>query len=241
MGFTGKVLTNQAAAPTVFLLRLKVEGEQAFGFKAGQFVIIPLPPEAGMGKEGKPLKAFMSIASAEQGGNELELLVEHRPEGGPVSAWMSTRQAGDTLEVQGPLGHFGLIEGLESGQAFLGSRAGLAPLRSMIHSALKHGGKKPLWLFLGAHGAADLLLDAEWRALDAKEERFHYIPVIQPTAENPFQGKNSDPADELLKKIAQRTGVRIYMAGFSKDVDPMLAKLKAAGFPEGDLKAEKFG
>jgi NAD(P)H-flavin reductase len=177
----------------------------------------------------------------QQAGAELELLIEHRPDGGPVSAWMSARQPGDSFDVQGPLGHFGLVEGQDVGQAFLGSRAGLAPLRSMIHSALAHGGTKPVWLFLGAHGAADLLLDAEWRALDAKEARFHYLPVIQPTAENPFQGKNSDPADELLKKIAQRTGVRIYLAGFSKDVDPMLAKLKAAGFADTDLKAEKFG
>lgn len=241
MGFTGKVLSNQAVAPTVFLLKIHVQGDSAFSFKAGQFIIVPLPPEAGPGKEGKPLKAFLSIASAEQAGAELELIVEHRPDGGPVSAWMSARKTGDSFEVQGPRGHFGLAEGLDAGQAFLGSRAGLAPLRSMIHSALAHGGSKPVWLFLGAHGAADLLLDAEWRALDAKEPRFHYLPVIQPTVENPFQGKNSDPADELLKKIAQRTGLRIYLAGFSRDVDPMLAKLKAAGFAEADLKAEKFG
>lgn len=241
MGFTGTVLSNRTVAPTVFLLRIQVSGDAPFRFKAGQFIIIPLPPEAGAGATGKPLKAFLSIASAEQGGHELELLVEHRPDGGAVSAWMSARQTGDRFEVQGPMGHFGLSEGPEMAQAFLGSRAGLAPLRSMIHSALAHGGTKPLWLFLGAQGAADLLLDEEWRALDAKEPRFHYLPVIQTTAANPFQGKNSDPADELLKKIAQRSGVRIYLAGFSKDVDPMLAKLKAAGFPEEDLKAEKFG
>lgn len=241
MAFSGKVRSNQAVAPTVFKLQVAVSGESPFRFSAGQFVIVPLPPEAGQGANGKPLKAFLSIASAEQAGAEVELLVEHRPEGGPVSAWMSARQAGDSFEIQGPMGHFGLAETQEKGQAFLGSRAGLAPLRSMILSSLAQGGPKHHWLFLGAHGAADLLLDAEWRALAEKEPRFHYIPVVQPTAENPFQGKNSDPADELLKKIAQRNGIRIYLAGFSKDVDPMLAKLKAAGFPEDDIKAEKFG
>lgn len=237
MAFTGKVLANQSVSPSVFLLRIQVGGETPFSFKAGQFVIIPVP----QGDAPKPLKAFMSIASAEQAGAEIELLVEHRPEGGPVSAWMSTRQPGDSFEVQGPMGHFALAETQEKGQAFLASRAGLAPLRSMILSSLAHGGDKHHWLFLGAHGAADLLLDAEWRALAAKELRFHYLPVVQPTAENPFQGKNSDPADELLKKIAQRHGLRIYLAGFSKDVDPMLAKLESAGFAKDDIKAEKFG
>ena len=56
-----------------------------------------------------------------------------------------------------------------------------------------------------------------------------------------FMGKNSDPADELLKKIAQRSGLRLYVAGFSKDVDPMRAKLLAAGFAPDDVSVEKFG
>ncbi len=256
MPYHATVLSNTAVTPAVFLLKVVVEGEPAFSFKAGQFIVIPLPPEAGLKYSaspeqapsagsgqvpGKPLKGFFSIASAEQAGAELELLVEHRHDGGPVSSWMSSRKKGDTFPVQGPLGHFGLHETHEKGQAFLCFRAGVAPLRSMIHSSLAHGGTKHHWLFLGAAGMADLLLDQEWRALAAAEPRFHYLPVIQPTHENPFQGKNSDPADEFLKKIAQRTGLRVYLAGFSKDLEPMHAKLLAAGFAAGDLKMEKFG
>jgi len=235
------VTANLRVSPSVHLLRATVEGDAPFAYKAGQFVIVPLPPEAGLGANGKPLKGFYSMASAEQSGAAIDLLIEHRSDGGPVSAWMSGRQAGDRFEVQGPLGHFGLADTLTKGQAFLGSRAGVAPLRSLILSSLALGGDKHHWLFLGAQGAADLLLDEEWRALAQAQPRFHYLPVVQPTAENPFQGKNSDPADELLKKIAQRSGLRLYLAGFSKDVDPMLAKLKAAGFADEDLKAEKFG
>jgi hypothetical protein len=44
-----------------------------------------------------------------------------------------------------------------------------------------------------------------------------------------------------LKKIAQRHGLQLYVAGFSKDVDPMHAKLLAAGFGADDIKIEKFG
>ena len=65
--------------------------------------------------------------------------------------------------------------------------------------------------------------------------------VVRPTADNPFMGKNQDPADALLQKIAQRTGLRLYLAGFSADLDPMKAKLLEAGFDAGDLKLEKFG
>jgi ferredoxin-NADP reductase len=202
---------------------------------------VPLPPEAGLGANGKPLKGFYSIASSDANPAEIELLIEHRPDGGPVSAWMSSRQPGDSFEIQGPMGHFGLHEVQDKGQAFLGFRAGVAPLRSMILSALAPVSTRHVWLFLGAHGTADLLLDAEWRALEQNNPRFHYLTAVQPTSENPFVGKNSDPADELLKKIAQRNGIRVYVAGFSKDVDPMHAKLIAGGFATEDIKVEKFG
>jgi ferredoxin-NADP reductase len=241
MPYSATILSNSSASPSVFLLKVAVSGEPAFNFKAGQFVVVPLPLEAGLSASGKALKGFYSIASAEQSPAELELLIEHRADGGPVSAWMSSRQPGDSFEVQGPQGHFALAEVEAKGQAFLSFRAGVAPLRSMIHSALAVHGTRHVWLFLGAAGTADLLLDAEWRALEKADKHFHYIPVVQPTAENPFFGKNSDPADELLKRIAQRNGIRVYMAGFNKDVDAMQAKLLAGGFVAEDIKVEKFG
>ena len=241
MPLSATVVSNKTASPSVFLLKAKVSGEPAFSFKAGQFVIVPLPEEAGLNANGKPLKGFYSIASAEQVPEEIELLIEHRPDGGPVSAWMSSRQPGDSFEIQGPMGHFGLHELQEKGQAFLGFRAGVAPLRSMIHSALAEAGSRHVWLFLGGVGTADLLLDDEWRALENQNDHFHYLPAVQPTADNPFVGKNSDPADEMIKKIAQRKGIRIYIAGFTKDVDPMQEKLLGVGFSAEDIKVEKFG
>lgn len=230
------VLKNVPLAPSVHELTLKVE--DGWTFQAGQFVTIPVPRRP---EDSKDPKGYFSIASAEKRLPEIDLLVEHRPDGGYVSGWVSALAVGTELEIQGPLGHFGLSETESKGQVFLGSRAGLAPLRSMIHSSLAHGTGKHHWLFLGAHGMGELLLDAEWRALEASNPQFHYLPVIQPTAENPFMGKNQDPADALLQKIAQRTGLRIYLAGFSRDLDPMKAKLLAAGFSADDLKLEKFG
>ncbi len=241
MPYTATVLSNLSLSPHVFLLKVTVVGDPAFAFKAGQFVIVPLPPEAGLNPQGKALKGFYSIASAEGSGSELELLIEHRPEGGPVSAWMSSRQPGDRFELQGPLGHFGLAETQDLGQVFLGFRAGIAPLRSLLLSSLALGGTRHHWLFLGAQGRAELIFDEQWRALQAAERRFHYIPVLQPTPENPYEGKNSDPADEFIKKVAQRNGLHIYVAGFSRDVDPMQAKLLAAGFGPAEISVEKFG
>src|SRR5262245_56586057 len=128
---SAQVLANKKLAPTVHELTLRVE--PGWTFQAGQFVILPVPKRP---EDTKDPKGFYSIASAVGRLPELDLLVEHRPEGGYVSGWISGLQPGTTVELQGPMGHFALAETESKGQVFLATRAGLAPLRSMIHSSL---------------------------------------------------------------------------------------------------------
>jgi ferredoxin-NADP reductase len=225
MSLQALVVANTQAGTDLRLIRLRLKDAADWTFQAGQFVILPVPQRP---EDAKAPKGFYSIASSVAALPELELLVEHRPDGGYVSGWVSALAVGATVTVDGPLGHFGLAEAGEKGQAFLCTRAGLAPLRSMILSALAQGGGQPLWLFLGAPKTGERLLDAEWRALEQAEPRFHYRPSEEPVA-------------ALLETVAQRQGVRLYLAGFSRDVDPMKAALLAAGFGPDDIKAEKFG
>lgn len=204
------------------LVLLKLRPESPLGFKAGQFVIIPLPQDPAAPAGGKAPKGFYSIASAEQDQHEFELLVELREH--YVSKWMASRRASDQLPLEGPLGKFGL-SGQARPQAFLGFKAGVAPLRSMILSLLTAGFQAPLHLFLGE---PELVFDSEWLALKAKYPQFHYSHA-------------ADPAAALAAAIPARDNVDIYCAGFNHEVDPMLAGLTAAGFDKTQIKSEKFG
>lgn len=240
MSLSAAVHSNEAVAPTVRRLILKVS-DPAWTFKAGQFVIVPVPqpldsradePGASLGagsrSQAKPLKGFYSIASAEFRLPLLELLVEHRDGGGYVSGWVSALQPGSLVTLEGPLGHFGLDEGGAGDEAFIGTRAGLAPLRSLLLSSLaRHGGGKR-WLYVGAASAQDLLLDAEFLALAASEPRFQYVPCV---------GK--DPAAEAAATLPK--DARVYAAGFKRDLDPLKAHLLERGFDAARLRFEAFG
>lgn len=230
------VISNVALTPTLFLLKLKCPA--SLKFKAGQFVVIHVPPKSGAQLGAKAHKGFYSIASPEQD-QELELLVEHRE--GYLSSWVTERKSGDVLNMEGPMGKFSLTIPGSPTQIFLGNRAGLAPLRSMILTLARNKPDQHVHLFLGAKGSAELLFDAEWRALEKSWDKFHYHRVVQPTADNPFAGKNQDPADELIKKIVHKGGQDIYLAGFNNEVDPMMEKLAKAGFPKTAIKIERFG
>jgi benzoate/toluate 1,2-dioxygenase reductase subunit len=226
MPVTAKVLSNLNVGPHV--QQLTLQAPEGWTFQAGQFVILPVPPRP---EHAKPLKGFYSIASAETALPQLELLVEHRPEGGPVSAWASRLAAGTEVQMDGPLGHFGLAEGGQ-GRAFIGSRAGLAPLRSLLLSSLAQGGAQEHWLFLGGATADELLLDAAWLDLQAREPRFHYVPVL---------GDAAALAAAVIGRLRAQDAPRLYAAGFSRDMDPLKAALLEGGFAADTLKVEKFG
>jgi CDP-4-dehydro-6-deoxyglucose reductase len=220
-----QVLGTDRVAPG--LHRLRLQAPQGFGFAAGQFIILPVPPPPGAEPGGKPLKGFYSIASAPAALPLLELLVEHREGGGPVSAWVSGRAAGEALDFEGPLGHFGLIDA-EGPCAFLGHRAGLAPLRSLLLQALAQG--REAWLFLGGESPAEWLLDGEWQALAGREPRFRYRPLLG--------GPEALAAAAAAEAPAE---ARFHLAGFTREVQPAHEALLAAGVPAARLKMEKFG
>lgn len=212
MPLTAVVIARESLGPT--LVRLKLRLPDGWTFQAGQFVIIHVPQRP---EDAKAPKGFYSIASAPASLPIVELLIEHREDGGYVSGWISGRDVADALSIEGPLGHFGLGEDAGATRVFLGSGAGLAPLRSMILAG--HGHEQRLF-------AAPSLLDGEWAQLAATEGRFKAAPL---------------PAPADLPAALPSGPCRYYLAGFSRDLEPLKQALQDAGVQAEHIKLEKFG
>lgn len=219
MPVTAKILANEPVSGV--LRRLTLQMPPGWTFQAGQFVIVPVPQRA---EDAKPPKGFYSIASSTRKLPTLELLVEHRPEGGYVSGWVSALSVGAQVDLEGPMGHFAL-NATKAPKVFIGAEAGLAPLRSMLLSSLDGGAEAEHWLLLGGSQA----LAAEWQDLAAAQPRFYYHPLSALSAE------------AVLAELPAPAGLEFYLAGFSRDLDPLKAGLIAAGIPAESIKAEKFG
>jgi NAD(P)H-flavin reductase len=221
----------ESVAPNLFLLRLKVP--ESFAFKAGQFVILQVPPESGSPEGAKAPRGYFSIASSEGDRGFIELLVERRE--GHVSQWISNRKVGESLELEGPLGKFGLEEPHSERQVFIGYRAGLAPLRSMILSLLERPNAPLIDLFLLGKISDELLFDFDWERLEEKHQRFHYHPLLP---DSPHHG---NPAQLLAQQLSGRSGLAIYVAGFKAEIEPIVRGLEQEGFPKEILRVESFG
>lgn len=212
--------SNVEIAPSMHLLHL--ECDKDIQAQPGQFVILPVPLPS-----EKPLKGFYSLASA-QPGRHLELLLERREGGGPVSEWVCARQAGESLELEGPLGKAYMDGDRSRARVFLASKAGMAPLRACILALAAEASGPQIWLFSAAESRESLLFDAQWRELALRQPRFHYNPCPGSTLAG-------------LAALAPLAGldVELHSAGFKSDLQELRLALEAQNYPR--LHLESFG
>ena len=216
--FAARVASNLGLGADLRLLTLALDDRAAFDFQAGQFVVVPLPTPEGE----KPRKGYYTLASAPQA-RAVQLIVEHRPGSGPVSAAMAALAEGSVLQLEGPQGKPGLAPDA-SARAFFCQPSGLATARSLILASLYAGAAEPHHLFLGGEG----VLANDWSRLMRSHPNFHL-----------HQGP--DLAALAARALQPAPGLKLVLSGFNRDVEPLAAALQGAGFDPATMKLEKYG
>src|SRR3712207_5786215 len=154
----GTVVETIPETPRAVTLRLDVPGWA--GHRAGQHVDIRLTAEDGY-TAGRPY----SIASR-PGADWLELTVV-RVEDGEVSPYLTTvLDAGDQLELRGPIGGYFVWDGDDDRPVLLlGGGSGVVPLMAMLrhHAAVKS--EAAMHLVYSVRSTRDILYAAELEAL----------------------------------------------------------------------------
>lgn len=172
--YTVECISNEVIANKVHEIRMtKPDG---FVFKAGQFVMFDVPLVDN--PEDTQVRAY-SIASTPD--EEQLLFVIKLMENGRMSNWVEQKLVpGSTLEMQGPLGVFGIKDtGKES--LFVCTSTGNAPFRSMILDALQNGNSRRMDMIFGVRSEEDLFWVDEFKALAQEYENFYFHPsVTQP-------------------------------------------------------------
>ncbi len=141
----------------------RVDG-QPFDFAAGQWVsaILPIDDE-----KGRPLRRSYSLASVPKGTPRFELVVTLVDEG-RGSAFLHGAPVGTELAMKGPQGVFTRPLEHAAPALMVATGTGIAPFRGMVHDALDHGRREPLWVLFGVRGPNDELFADEFRALAHK-------------------------------------------------------------------------
>ncbi|MCX5127948.1 2Fe-2S iron-sulfur cluster binding domain-containing protein [Streptomyces sp. NBC_00347] len=206
---TATITALERAGENLVRLVLLLDEDEQLGsgaeFEPGQFAQLVVP--------GTDESRAHSYANAPNWDGELEFYIRLHP-GGLFSTYLDTRAApGDTLDVLGPQGAFGLVETGLRPRWFVAGGTGVAPLLSMARRMAEFQEPHPLRFYLGAATEEQLCAAA------AVEELLPELPGM----ETVFCVKEPDP----------RPGR--YRGRMIEALDRDLAALRASGSPRPDL------
>jgi 3-ketosteroid 9alpha-monooxygenase subunit B len=122
-------VVEETADSRSFVLEVPLELEQAFAYRAGQFVTHRVSVD------GQPLLRCYSMSSSPEVDDEFQVTVKRVP-GGAVSNWMiDSLRVGDVIDTTCPAGVFCLPDGDGDVIAFAGG-SGITPVFSLLKTAL---------------------------------------------------------------------------------------------------------
>ena len=213
--------------------RLSFEPGTDFVFKAGQFVNIIVPPIG----EHKSIKRPYSVASPPSWKGFLDLTWK-RVQGGYATNYLWTLKEGDTLQLQGPLGHFTLKEPLPKTIVFVSTGTGVAPFRAMIHELIHEGSHNEIWNLFGNRYENEILYREEFEKLAQEHSNLHNVFTV--SRPKNWTGETQYVQFVLKKYIANPQHKHIYICGLKNMISEVLKTALDMGFERDQIFFEKY-
>jgi ferredoxin-NADP reductase len=232
----GEVIETRPETPRTKSLFLEVSGWE--GHKAGQHVDVRLTAE-----DGYQAQRSYSIASAPED-RRLTLVVE-RLEDGEVSPYLTdVLQAGDGLELRGPIGGWFTWEAREGGPLLLvAGGSGIAPLMAIVRHRAAAGSDAPARLLYSSRSREDAIYAEELDRLAAEDgalEVFHTFTRSHPPG---WTGYSRRIDREMLEEVGWPSEERplVFVCGPTPLVETVATVLVELGHGPARVKTERFG
>lgn len=227
--FTAEVVGMTSLSGTVRELHLRrVDGPLAF--EPGQYVVVQL-----VDIDGELVDRPYSLCRPPQGA-DFSLCVQTR--GGGFPALLTALPPGAKAAVAGPRGALTLPPPDDPRDLLLvATGSGVGPFRSMLDELRQRAATRRCGLLFGARTPAELLYDADWRALAASTPGFDYHPVLS-RAEEAWPGHRGH-VEAVVPQLGldpQRTVA--LLCGTPGMVAEMRTLLSGLGWPSLAIRTE---
>lgn len=196
-------------------------------FLPGQYVNIDVP--------GSGQHRSYSFSSA-PGDKRMTFMIKQVP-GGLMSSWLGGAQAGQPLQITGPLGSF-YLRAVKRPLLLLAGGTGLAPFLSMLEVLAQQGAQQPVHLIYGVTRDQDLVM------VDRLVEYARRIPgftfgtcVADPQTQHAHQGYVTQ---HMPAQVLHGGNVDVYLCGPPPMVDAVQKHFKAAAIAPASFHYEKF-
>lgn len=197
-------------------------------FTAGQY--------AQVGFDGVPARSY-SMANR-HGDDSLEFHIRKVPGGVTSQHVHDALKAGDKVTLEFPLGSSYLRQHHSGPILCVAGGSGLAPIKSIVETALAHGMKQPIHVYFGARGARDLYLVEHFETLADRHNNLSFTAVLSDTQVAPH--RHGFVTDAVAEDLADFDGWKAYVAGPPPMVDAAMAMAFARGLRPEDMHADVF-
>jgi ferredoxin-NADP reductase len=229
-------ITQECGRVKTFTLRPR----DTFEFVAGQHAEVRLTAP-----DGYRAQRSYSISSAPEAAGTFDLTIERLDDGEVSPFFHEVVQAGDEIEVRGPLGGHFVWNVADGGPVLLiGGGSGVCPLMSMIRHRVMQTSDVPMALLFSARTWDELLFRDE--LLSLFEERVGFELVVAITREKPvreeFFGRRIDR--EIVEKALGRLPgppKHVLICGGNPFVETAAEHVMAAGVPAQVIRTERYG
>jgi CDP-4-dehydro-6-deoxyglucose reductase/ferredoxin-NAD(P)+ reductase (naphthalene dioxygenase ferredoxin-specific) len=117
--------------------------------------------------------------------------------------------------------------------------SGLAPMKSIIETAVHLGLTQEIRLYFGVRTERDLYLVEHFEQLAVTHGNFQFIPVLAEPA-GATRWRTGLVGDAVLADIASPAGSKAYLAGPPPMIEAAVAQLRSRGLAASDIHADPF-
>jgi ferredoxin-NAD(P)+ reductase (naphthalene dioxygenase ferredoxin-specific) len=217
----------------ILQLRMDIVSGGPFTFSAGQFASLEFPVAPGAVRD-------YSMANRPDE-STLEFHIRVMPGTGSVSRRVAANlRIGDTVKVSGPLGTSYLRAQHAGPMLCVAGGSGLAPIKSIVETALRGGFDEPVHLYFGVRGERDVYFERE---LAQWSERFPAIRshiVLSDAATAASSRRQGFVTDAVAADFGDLRGFKAYFAGPPAMVDAATALVSGRGIETRDIHADAF-
>ena len=210
-------------------IRLEVESGGPFNFSAGQYarVVFGWQPARDYSMANRPDEPVLEFHIRQMAGGASSCYVAERLKLGEVAC------------VEGPFGSSFLRERHTGPILAIAGGSGLAPIKSIVETALALGMRQPIHLYFGVRDERDLYLEDHVLAIATRHPSFSFTPVLSdPRAAT---GRRTGFVHEAVEADHDSfDGRKAYLAGPPVMVEAATAMLYARGMRREDIHADAF-
>lgn len=209
-------------------VRLRLADRASFDFLPGQYLRFTM--------DGAPPRDY-SIASRPDE-PEIQLEVRGVPKGRTSSRILYGLAVGDRVRIEGPFGSAFLRPGHDGPIIAVAGGSGLAPIRSIVESALRADPDRRVRLYFGARAERDVYHADRFERLAATHPNLAYIPVL--SGETTAGRRHGRVPEVLAEDRLDVAGAKAYVAGPPAMVEAATTALREAGLAASDIHADVF-